>query len=72
MTMRCECTGCGEDCSHAYGTFNGDPYHFSCLPAKQHRRRCADCRAALTPENAFGRDDGMFCDGCLEKRVDAA
>jgi hypothetical protein len=32
MTMKTECCGCGEDCSHAYGTYQGYPYHFGCLP----------------------------------------
>lgn len=33
--MKVECTGCGEDCSHAYGTHDGYPYHFGCIPAKR-------------------------------------
>ncbi len=31
--MKTTCTACGLDCSHAYGTHKGDPYHFGCLPA---------------------------------------
>lgn len=37
--MKVECYGCGEDCSHAYGTYQGFPYHFGCLPVKRATRR---------------------------------
>lgn len=30
--MKVECYGCGGDCSNAYGTYRGYPYHFGCLP----------------------------------------
>lgn len=36
--MIVECTGCGEDCSHSYGTHKGYPYHFGCLPTSTKRR----------------------------------
>lgn len=51
MTMRCECTGCGEDCSHAYGTYMGDPYHFGCIPAGRLRRdrKLSDAGDVPTP-----------------------
>lgn len=35
MTMKVQCTGCGEDCSHAYATWRGDPYHYGCIPAPE-------------------------------------
>jgi len=38
MTMKCECTGCGGDCSQAYGTYQGDSYHFGCIPVRSRRR----------------------------------
>ena len=47
MTMRCECTGCGEDCSHAYATHNGYPYHFGCLPEKPKRKSLDELLSAL-------------------------
>lgn len=28
--MKVECAGCGDDCSHAYATWRGDPYHVMC------------------------------------------
>ena len=34
MIMKVQCAGCGEDCSHAYATWKGDPYHFGCIPVK--------------------------------------
>lgn len=36
--MKVECFGCGEDCSHAYATWRGDPYHFGCIPMRRARR----------------------------------
>lgn len=36
--MKVECFGCGEDCSSGYGTWNGDPYHFMCIPSNKRRR----------------------------------
>lgn len=33
--MKTFCTACGKDCSHAYGTWYGKPYHFGCIPAKR-------------------------------------
>lgn len=33
--MKTYCAGCGEDCSHAYGTWMGYPYHFSCIPERR-------------------------------------
>ena len=59
MTMRCECTGCGEDCSHAYGTHNGYPYHFGCLPVTPKRRdpRLSDERFGLRRECSARNED---------------
>ena len=37
--IRAECAACGEDCSHAYATYNGEPYHFGCLPVKPKKQR---------------------------------
>jgi len=39
--MKAYCTGCGEDCSHAYGTYQGYPYHFGCIPMRRKRREGA-------------------------------
>lgn len=33
---------------------------------------CADCGVMMTPDSAEGREDGLFCDACLNKRVEAA
>lgn len=33
--MKVTCTGCGEDCSNAYATWHGGPYHVMCIPAPQ-------------------------------------
>lgn len=45
--MKVECTGCGRDCSQAYGTHQGYPYHFGCIPARQkpkaRMRHCFYC-----------------------------
>jgi hypothetical protein len=38
MDGRTYCYGCGEDCTHAYGTHNGYPYHFGCIPMKKKPR----------------------------------
>lgn len=32
-----ECARCGEDCSRAYGTYNGYPFHLACLPTREDR-----------------------------------
>ena len=32
--VKMECEACGEDCSNAYMTFRGAPYHFSCIPMR--------------------------------------
>jgi hypothetical protein len=32
--------------------------------------RCVDCGSELTHATAYGREDGLFCDICLERRVD--
>lgn len=31
---------------------------------------CALCEAQLTPDTAPGREDGLYCDSCLERIVD--
>ena len=33
--IQVECTRCGGDCSTAYGTYMGYPYHILCLPTKK-------------------------------------
>jgi hypothetical protein len=38
MSFKVECTACGEDCSHSYGTWRGYPYHFNCLPSTKQER----------------------------------
>lgn len=48
--MKTICTGCGKDCSHAYGTWKDAPYHISCIPApdkKPRMRHCFNCGAEL-------------------------
>jgi len=62
MTMKVECYGCGEDCSHAYGTYNGYPCHFGCLPVKgggQNRRftLSPSRQSRLIPLNAAAKSD---------------
>jgi len=42
MALKCYCTGCGEDCSHAYGTWCGDPYHIGCIPERKRRTEYSD------------------------------
>ena len=37
MTTKTECYGCGGDCSQAYGTHQGYPYHFGCLPTPKRK-----------------------------------
>jgi hypothetical protein len=56
--MKAYCTGCGQDCSHAYGTWMGDPYHFGCIPARPKRRPRPDeeDEAAQAADN--GRNTG--------------
>lgn len=31
MAETLKCTGCGEDCSQAYGVLNGQAYHPDCI-----------------------------------------
>lgn len=54
MTMRVECFGCGEDCSHAYATYLGDPYHFGCIPVRRNRRRESSGDVPTPPEGKEG------------------
>ncbi|HWX30132.1 MAG TPA: hypothetical protein VNZ53_22180 [Steroidobacteraceae bacterium] len=37
--MKVQCYGCGQDCSNAYGTHNGYPYHFGCLPIPSKKKK---------------------------------
>jgi hypothetical protein len=32
--IKMECDACGKDCSNAYATYRGAPYHFSCIPMR--------------------------------------
>ena len=46
--MKVYCEGCGQDCSHAYGTYEGYPYHIMCIPMRPKRdemrpRKCSEC-----------------------------
>lgn len=50
--MKIECAECGADCSHAYGTHNGLPYHFGCIPAPRRR--------SLTREETAIMDEALF------------
>lgn len=52
MTIKATCAACGEDCTHANATRNGEVYHFGCLPparptAKARERFCFNCGASL-------------------------
>lgn len=50
MTLKAQCTACGGDCSQAYGTYRGAPYHFGCIPAKPSKgktRSCWNCGADM-------------------------
>ncbi len=51
--MKTYCIGCGEDCSHAYGTWHGDPYHFGCIPMR-HRQRESSGNVPTPPEGDEG------------------
>jgi len=42
MTFKVECAGCGEDCSNAYCTHYGYPYHAMCLPVPKRTRLTYD------------------------------
>ena len=37
-----ECPRCGEDCSHAYGTYKGYPFHIGCLPVTKSEKAEVD------------------------------
>ena len=37
------CAGCGEDCSHAYGTWHGDAYHIGCIPGPSKKQQSHPC-----------------------------
>jgi hypothetical protein len=37
MTIKAECTACGQDCTNANATYNGDIYHVGCLPRRPRR-----------------------------------
>jgi hypothetical protein len=52
--MKTYCTGCDEDCSHAYGTWMGDPYHFGCIPLRRKRDRRAETGDVPTPPEGSG------------------
>ena len=41
-----ECTRCGEDCSNAYGTHYGYPYHFGCLPLSKEKPEWVEAEEA--------------------------
>ena len=45
--MRVECEGCGEECTNAYGTWNGYPYHITCIPMRK------DHQPVLRPPSMF-------------------
>lgn len=45
--MKTICTSCGHDCSHAYATWHGDPYHFGCMPLPKNKPRPTDDRKAV-------------------------
>lgn len=49
MTMRVECCECGEDCSHAYATHRGYPYHFGCLPLPKRNKSSAKDKPLPAP-----------------------
>ena len=38
--MKAICFGCGDDCSHAYATHKGYPYHVGCLPVPAKKGPC--------------------------------
>ncbi len=41
------------------------------MPAPEdHPYSCARCRTAMTSETAEGREDGLYCDKCLEAIID--
>ncbi len=41
MSIKAECSGCGEDCSNSYCTFEGEPYHANCLPTRKGKKHAA-------------------------------
>lgn len=50
MTMKATCHACGQDCTHANATHNGDIYHVGCLPATKRKARerfCFNCGDSL-------------------------
>jgi len=55
--MKVECYGCGRDCSHSYGTYNGYPYHFGCLPEKRPKRKYRAIQIHPSPSD---RDDSNY------------
>lgn len=64
MSMKVQCVGCGEDCSHACGTWRGYPYHIACIPGPTKKRRDEakprrgfDCNNTPSPD---GSDPSPF------------
>lgn len=58
------CTGCGQDCSRAYATWHGYPYHVSCLPTKaSHMRNDAGTLAAETQKDHDEEREGGWANG---------
>lgn len=54
--MKVHCTGCGGDCSHAYGTWMGDPYHFGCIPMPRRRKKLSAAEQLRNIEDAMVED----------------
>lgn len=48
------CVRCGEDCSNAYGTHWGYPYHFGCLPLTRNKPAFIDEEDARDMEVSDG------------------
>lgn len=58
---RFNCRGCGRDCSRAYGTYEGYPYHFACLPTPEPAFVCPLCGF-----RSYNRNDAAnrYCGRC--------
>ena len=56
MSFKVECQGCGQDCSNAYGTWHGYPYHIMCIPAKNGKARTSGVPPSLDGRGHYEED----------------
>lgn len=73
--MEMTCTGCGRDCSNAYATWKGSPYHVGCIPAPRQMskmRHCFNCGAELGAYDDYHPLDTCGAHECDRAARDAA